>query len=295
MEAKESFIKRYSELTDYKEFMKINKEKLRSSLRVNTLKTSIKEIQQRFTNLEQIPWCKEGFYIKGYGLGNTKEHFLGYFYIQEAASMIPPIVLNPQEGEIILDMAAAPGSKTTQLAAMMNNTGLIIANESELSRLTPLSTNLERCGVSNTIVIRSKGEHIKNFTFDKILLDAPCSGIGTIRKSPGTLQIYNPNMIRKLASVQRKLMINAWKLLKPGGTLVYSTCTLEPEENEEIIDYAIKELGAKIEPIKLNIKRSLAVQEFEGKTYHPDIKHCLRIWPQDNDSEGFFVAKLRKE
>lgn len=296
MEAKKEFIERYSKLTNFEEFMNINQEYLRSSVRVNTLKISIQEFKKKFPHLEQVPWCKEGFYIKGYGIGNTPEHFLGYFYVQEAASMIPPVVLDPQPGEMILDMAAAPGSKTTQMAAMMENTGLIIANESELSRLTPLSTNLERCGASNTLVVRYKGEHMKGLQFDKILLDAPCSGIGTIRKSPGTLQIYNVNMIKKLANVQRKLITNAWSLLQPGGTLVYSTCTLEPEENEGIISYALTNLpGARIEPIKLTIKRSPAIQEFEGTIYHQDVKHCLRIWPQDNNSEGFFVAKLRKE
>ncbi len=294
MEPKASFIKRYSTLTDFPVFMNVNKQPLRISLRVNTLKISIEGMKKRFS-LEQIPWCKEGFFVKGYTIGNTLEHFLGYIYIQEAASMIPPVVLEAQPEEFVLDISAAPGSKTTQLAAMMRNTGLLIANDASIPRLKPLVVNLERCGVSNVITTLMRGERIKGITFDRILVDAPCSGVGTIRRSPKTLEIYNPNMIKKLAHMQKKLLTNAWTLLKPGGTLVYSTCTLEPEENEAVIDHAIRTFpDAHVEEIHLPLQRSPAILEFEGTTYHNSIQKCLRIWPQDNNTEGFFVAKLTK-
>lgn len=296
MNVKENFKQRYCALTDYDTFMEINKKPLRASLRVNTLKTTVSEITKRFPNLEPVPWCKEGFYIKGYGVGNTSEHFLGYFYLQEAASMLPPLVLDAQPDDTVLDMAAAPGSKTTQIAAMMQNTGLIVANDYPINRLKALEVNMERCGVTNAIITRMYGQAIKGITFDKILLDAPCSGIGTIRKSPKTLDIYNPGMSKKLAGVQKRMINSAWNILNKNGTLVYSTCTLEPEENEAVISYALENLkGIKIEKINLPLKRSPPVMAFEGQTYHEDVKHVLRIWPQDNDSEGFFVAKLTKE
>ena len=296
MDVKENFKQRYCALTDYDAFMEINRKPLRASLRVNTIKTTVSEITKRFPNLEPVPWCKEGFYIKGYGVGNTAEHFLGYFYLQEAASMIPPIVLDAQPDDVVLDMAAAPGSKTTQIAAMMKNTGLLVANDYPINRLKALEVNMERCGVTNAIITRMYGQAIKGITFDKILLDAPCSGIGTIRKSPKTLDIYNPGMSRKLAGVQKRMISAAWNLLNKNGTLVYSTCTLEPEENEAVISYALENLkGIKIEKISLPLKRSAPVLNFEGQTYHEDVKHALRIWPQDNNSEGFFVTKLTKE
>ncbi len=295
MEWKEKFLSRYRELTNLDEFLAYSSRPLRKSIRVNTLKTGVKEIKSRLKdyNPKQIPWCKEGFWLKGKAIGNTLEHFLGYIYLQEAASMIPPLVLEPKN-EIILDMCAAPGSKTTQIAALMKNKGIIVANDPSIERLKPLYINLQRCGVLNTIITKMEGRFFKD-KFDKILLDAPCSGIGTIRKSPQTPLMWNPNAIKRLAGIQRQLISTAFNILKEEGTLVYSTCTLEPEENEAVIDFLLNKYdNAKLEKINMNIKRSPAILEFEDKSYNNEIKKCLRIWPQDNDTEGFFVAKVIK-
>ena len=292
---KEKFLERYAQLTDIDKFTEASLKPMRKSIRVNTLKTTVKEIQSRFENLEQIPWCKEGFFIKRQAVGNTKEHFLGYIYIQGAASMIPPIVLNPQPGDIILDMCASPGSKTSQMAAMMKNQGLIIANDNKIDRLKPLTINLQRCGVYNTIITKMEGRWFKH-KFDKILLDAPCSGIGTIRKSYKTIGMWNPNTVKKMAGSQRQLLSTAFEALKEGGSMVYSTCTLEPDENEAVVSWLLeKNANAKIEKISLDIKRGKAIEEFEGTTFSPEVKKCLRIWPQDDDTEGFFVTKILKE
>ncbi|MBM3200268.1 NOL1/NOP2/sun family putative RNA methylase, partial [Candidatus Woesearchaeota archaeon] len=203
----------------------------------------------------------------------------------------------PKEDDLVLDLCASPGSKTTQAAAMMKNKGLIIANDNQISRLKPLQINLQRCGVTNTVITLMEGRWFKNYPrkFDKIMVDAPCSGIGTIRKSPQTVQWWNPNFIKQMAGIQKQLLESAFGLLNEGGVLVYSTCTLEPEENEGVVDYLIGSYdNAKVENIHLEIKKSEPVSEFEGKTYSPEVKKCLRIWPQDNDTEGFFVAKIRK-
>ena len=145
MEFKEKFVKKYASLTDIDEFLEFSLKNIRKSIRVNTLKISVNELKKRLKDykLTQIPWCKEGFFVEGprTDLGNLKEHQLGYFYIQEAASMIPPVVLDPKLGEIVLDACAAPGSKTTQMAALMQNRGVIIANDIKPDRLTALSTN----------------------------------------------------------------------------------------------------------------------------------------------------------
>jgi len=306
VEFKPKFIERYSSLTDWEEFKKSSLTYLRRSIRVNTLKISINELKAKLNakwNLTQIPWCDEGFWIEHKkkerrDIGNLLEHSLGYIYTQQAASMIPPLVLDPKEDEIILDIAAAPGSKTTQIASMMKNTGILIANDYTTLRMKPLSMNLQRCGVLNCIITLMKGQWFKNsgMEFDRILVDAPCSGTGTIRKSFKTLRIWNPNMVKRLSITQKQLLETAFNILKKNGTLVYSTCSLEPEENEAVVDFLINKYdNAKLETIELkHIKKSQPILEFEKNKYKEEIKKCLRIWPQDNDTEGFFVAKIRK-
>jgi len=189
-EFKEKFIERYSKLTNFKKFKEYSLKQQDKSIRVNTLKITTPKLKSKLNDfkLKKIPWCKEGFFISGSrtDLGNLSEHGLGYFYIQEASSMIPPLVLNPKD-DLVLDMAAAPGSKTTQMAAMMKNSGVIIANDLDYKRIVSLNSNLQRCGVSNTVTTMMEGRFLKNYHFDKILLDAPCSGTGTIRKSPNTI------------------------------------------------------------------------------------------------------------
>ncbi len=299
---KEDFTNRYKELLGerYDEFMEHSTSFIRRSIRANTLKISAAELLKRLQEewkLEQIPWCKEGFWIKGQRLdiGNLPEHVLGYMYVQEAASMIPPIALSPEPGETVLDMCAAPGSKTTQMAAMMRNEGIIVANEISGKRIKALGINLNRSGVTNSIITHTEGRALEKIRFDRILVDSPCSATGTIRKNLKVLQMYNYGMVKRLAGIQKGLLMKAYSLLKEGGTLVYSTCTMEPEENEEVIDYLLqKETGAKLEKTGINAKSSEPITEFNGKTYSSETGKCLRLWPQDNNTEGFFVARVRK-
>ncbi len=306
IEFKPKFIERYSKLTDWEAFKACSLSFLNRSIRVNTLKISIKKLKKRLEKnwaLEQIPWYREGFLIEHKqkerrDIGNLIEHSLGYFYLQEAASMIPPIVLEPKPHEIVLDIAASPGSKTTQIAQYMENKGILIANDYTIDRMKPLTINLQRCGVSNAIITLMEGQWLKKsgIGFDKVLVDAPCSGTGTIRKSVKTVYIWNPDMVKRLSITQKQLIETGFNLLKENGTLVYSTCSLEPEENEEVVDFLINKYeNAKLEEIKLNLRRSPAILEFEKKGYSNEIKKCLRIWPQDNDTEGFFVANVRKD
>ncbi len=299
---KEKFIERYKELTDIDKFIEYSKKYLRKSIRVNTLKTNVNDVingfKKRGYKIEKIPWCKEGFWIDGYTIGNTIEHFLGYIYLQEAASMIPPLALMPKSSEKILDMCASPGSKTTQMAALMENKGIIVANDDKIERLKPLTINLQRCGAANTIITFMKGQWFgqRKEKFDKILVDEPCSGTGAIRKSFKIAQMWNPHMIKKLCSDQKKLLSSAFESLRKGGTLVYSTCTLEPEENEEVIDFLLEKYSdAHLEKIDLNLNSSQPILKFDGKEYNPEVRKCLRIWPQDNDTEGFFIAKIIKK
>jgi len=310
---KEGFVKRMEILlgkAEAKKFFDISYTKTPSSLRCNTLKISIKDLKSR---LENYGWkLKQPFSefpevmvveseLKPGELGNTKEHLLGYYYVQEISSMLPMLVLKPESGDFILDLCASPGSKTTQAAAMMENGGTIIANEINMGRVGILNSNLERCGVMNTIVTRKEGVALcekflkkTQFKFDKILVDAPCSGEGTLRKSPKTFLMWNPNMIKKIAGTQRKLAEAALKILKVGGTMIYSTCTLAPEEDEMVVDYLIKNFNIEVEKIVLPLKFGCGVCEWEEKKMAEDVKKCLRLYPQDNNTDGFFVAKIKK-
>jgi NOL1/NOP2/sun family putative RNA methylase len=323
---KEKFVERYKALLcdRYNDFIKYSMSYIRKSIRVNTLKVSVEEAKKRLEKnwlLIPVPWCKEGFWIdyrvdeknegkgeegseskkeervKRYDIGNVLEHMLGYIYVQDAASMIPPVVLLPEPGELVLDMCSSPGSKASQMAAMMNNTGVLIANDLQGSRLKALGINLQRTGVSNVLITQMPGHRFRQLTlkFDKVLVDAPCSGTGTIRRSLKTLNMWGPHMVKKMAGQQKQLLASGFEALKPGGTIVYSTCTMEPEEDEGVVSWLLSSYpDAKLEEITLNIKRSPAILEFEGGKYNPEVNKCLRIWPQDNDSEGFFVAKMRK-
>jgi len=310
---KEGFVTRMEDLlgkADAEKFFEISYTKTPTSIRCNTLKISVDELKKR---LEDYGWKikqpLEGFpevmviesKLKPGEIGKTKEHLLGYYYVQEISSMLPMLALQPKPGEIILDLCASPGSKTTQAAAMMNNEGTIIANELSMGRIGILNSNLERCGVMNTIVTRKEGVALCNrflkksqMRFDKILVDAPCSGEGTLRKSPKTFEMWNVNMIKKLAGVQKQLAIAALKILKVGGEMIYSTCTLSPEEDEMIVDYLVENFDIEIEQIKLPLKFRCGVTDWEGEKLSDEVKKCLRLYPQDNDTDGFFVAKIKK-
>lgn len=322
---KEIFVKRYQKMLEerFEEFIEISLKPLKKSIRINTIKVKddicnklksypfldgpkaseiLKKLEEKGWKIEKIPFYEYGFWVEHEegrrDIGNTVEFQLGYYYSQEAASMIPPIVLDPKPGEFVLDLCAAPGSKTTQMAMHMENKGIIIANDIEISRIKALAENLQRCGVTNTIITRMDGRRFIKYDlkFDKILIDAPCSGTGAIRKSYKTIQMYNINMINRLSKLQKQLIKVGFEILKEGGILVYSTCSLEPEENEEVIDYLLNLYdNAKVEKIEIKgLKRSECILEWDKKEYNSEIKKCLRIYPQDNDTEGFFVAKIRK-
>jgi NOL1/NOP2/sun family putative RNA methylase len=311
-EPKPLFIERMKLLLrkDFENYLEKIQEQPLKSIRVNTLKISTKELKKK---LEDKDWkIKQPFKenpeimiieseLQPGELGRSLEHLLGYYYVQEISSMMPVLVLNPKPNETILDLCASPGSKTTQIAAKMKNTGTLIANDFKLGRIKILSSNLERCGVMNTIITKSLGEWLckkmknENFQIDKILVDTSCSGEGTIKSTPKTLQMWNIKGIFSFSKIQKNLLEKAVELLKPNGEIVYSTCTHAPEENEEVIDFILKKFdNIKIEKISLPLKTRKGIIKWQEKEYLKDVENSLRIYPQDNDTEGFFIAKLRK-
>lgn len=295
-----------------KEFFEIAYTSCPDYIRVNTLKITPGELKKR---LESYGWIIKQPYeespevlivdrasnLKPGELGKAYEHLLGYFYVQEISSMLPIFALQPKANELVLDLCASPGSKTTQAAAMMNNQGTIIANEVSLGRIRILSANLEKCGVMNTMITRKDGvQFCKRWSneikipFDKILVDAPCSGEGTLRKSPKTFDMWNLGYIKSLSRIQRKMAGEALKLLKVGGEMIYSTCTLSPEEDEGVVNYLKQNFDIEIEKVILPLKTREGVTEWDGEKFNDEIKNCIRLYPQDNNSDGFFLAKMRK-
>ncbi|MEH2920347.1 16S rRNA (cytosine(1407)-C(5))-methyltransferase RsmF [Samsonia erythrinae] len=274
---------------------------LRRSLRVNTLKISVEDflqlVQPYGWQLEPIPWCAEGFWLlnaeeEGTRPGNTLAHLSGLFYIQEASSMLPVSALfhHHNAPDRILDVAAAPGSKTTQIAARVNNEGAIVANEYSASRVKVLHANISRCGVSNTAMThfdgRVFGAALPDY-FDAILLDAPCSGEGVVRKDPAAMSHWSPASIDEIAATQRDLILSAFHALKPGGVMIYSTCTLNSQENQQVCRWLQSQFPDACEVESL---RDL----FAGAELATTEEGFLHVFPQIYDSEGFFVARLRK-
>jgi len=269
------------------------------SIRVNTLKIDRDELMERLQEryeIKEMPWYENGLFIKGENISKNMEYYLGYYHIQEAASMIPPLLLNPEKNEIVIDLCAAPGSKTTQMAMMMENYGIIIANDSNPIRLKALTHNIQRAMATNCIVTNYDGRYMDKtgIKADKILLDAPCTASGKIIKDKKLLERWNYGRIRKMSALQKSLIRAACNLLEEDGILVYSTCSIEPEENEDVIDYAIKKFDMEVEKASLKgIKTREGIKEWDGKEYEWASK-AIRIWPQDNSTEGFFICRLRK-
>jgi NOL1/NOP2/sun family putative RNA methylase len=297
------FLERYGQIIpDFGLFLDFLTRPLRTCVRLNTLKDEPDRILSRLADLEmeRLPWYDLGWQLtRQQSLGNRIEHFLGLFYVQEAASMLPPLVLDPQPGERILDVAAAPGSKTTQIAQMMRNTGLIVANDSNKRRIRGLTGNLDRTGALNAVVTCQPGRVFGKFLpdhFDRVLLDAPCSAEGTIRKSYAALEVWSESSVQRLSRIQIGLLISAFRALKPGGTMVYSTCTFAPEENEGALSYFFTRTpDATSEPIALpGLITRAALESWQGERFHPQVHNAVRIAPQDNDTEGFFLCRVRK-
>ena len=301
---KEKFLERMRKLLgdELEVFLEICEKYLPTTIRVNTLKIRKEDLVERLSQkykIKELEWYEDGLIIEdGFSLGNTIEHALGYFYVQEAASMIPPLVLKPRKNDFVLDLCAAPGSKTTQIAQLMENTGLIIANDIRIDRIKALTTNLQRCGVSNCVVTMMNGNAFRNVNleFDKVLVDAPCSAEGAIRKNYNVLRMWNLRMIKGLSRLQKKLVETGFMRLKEGGRLVYSTCTLAPEENEEVVDFLLRKYeNAKVEKVSLKgLRLRKGIEEWEGKKFSNEVRRCVRIYPQDNDTEGFFIASIVK-
>lgn len=229
--------------------------------------------------------------------GKTFEYILGKYYLQSLSSMIPPLVLSPGPEDVVLDLCAAPGSKTTELAELMNNQGTLIANESALERLKSLVFNIDKMNFVNIGVFHGKGELLsKSFDsyFDKILIDAPCSALGITQKRGEVSNWWDEKKALAMSDLQLRLLISAVKMCKVGGEMVYSTCTLSLEENELVINKILKKYPVELIEIDLPVKSINGFTKNGDDYLNPEVSKTRRILPWEVKSEGFFIAKLRK-
>ncbi|MCI8546250.1 MAG: RsmB/NOP family class I SAM-dependent RNA methyltransferase [Clostridia bacterium] len=272
-----------------------------TTLRVNTLKYDIYSLMNIFkennVKFERVPWFKDALIVK-----NAREKDIqkldiyekGYIYFQSLSSMVPPLVLNPRPGESVLDMTAAPGSKTTELAMLMENKGEILANELDKIRYERLKFNVQMQGANIVQVINRRGEKLGDeyeSKFDKVLLDTPCSGEGRfIATSPQTYRNWSLKNVNTLVKLQKKLFESGYKALKSGGELVYSTCTINRFENEFILDWVLNNFDIRLVDIELDIKDSI---KGNSEGLNTSIEKSIKILPS-KVMEGFFVAKFRK-
>ena len=268
-------------------------------IRVNTLKTSLEELEgrlrsKRFELRDTV--MPEVLAVDRAPLptGATTEYLLGHYYIQDLASCIAVDELDIAEDQAVLDVAAAPGGKTTFIAQRMNNTGCIFALEPNGRRARSMSFNIMRCGVYNTSIFKMDGLQASKFEmkFDRVLLDAPCSCEGVIAKDFTRKTSHTPQDVDYCSRIQEKLIEVAAKCVKPSGILLYSTCSFAPEENEVVIDKLLQKSGnITVEPIRYGSRRGLT--KFGDLTFDRQLNNALRLYPHIDDTTGFFIARLR--
>ena len=278
---------------------------LPEAFRVNTLKLDEEEIlsrlRRRGIKFKKIPWTRHGYIAeRGVELGTTIEHSLGLIYLQGPVSMAPVEALDPKPGDIVLDMCAAPGSKSTQIAQFLRGEGVLVSNDINLKRSKALSSNLQRFGVLNAVLTALDGRAFPRLLgeyFDKVLVDAPCSSLGVVSKDWSVARNWKLRQALRLSKLQRQLIKAGFDSLKPGGILVYATCTLTVEENEFVINYLLerRENAVLEEPRLEGLKSRPGVTSWNGIKLHSELKKTLRILPYDNDAEGFYIAVIRKE
>lgn len=274
-------------------------------LRVNVNKISVQSLQKLFQEKYEIVTETVDNFPRALRVvsdakdlaGKTVEQILGFYYIQGLSSMLPPIALNPDEKDLVLDLCGAPGSKTTQMAEMMHNKGTLIANEIDINRIKSLVFNLDRLNIINTGILNFKGELLSKVYdnyFDKVLVDAPCSGLGIIQKKEEVSKWWSLDHANRLHDLQTKLLVSAIKMAKAGGEIVYSTCTLSVEENEMVIDKILKNYPVEIDDIDLPVESHSAFVKYEGNLLNPQLEKAKRILPWEIGSDGFFIVKLKK-
>jgi NOL1/NOP2/sun family putative RNA methylase len=283
-------------INDWEAFQKACQKPLVSTVRSNSIKAADnfeKRLRERFENVEKADWNSNIYRLPETETpGKSMLHWMGEYYVQEESASIPVTVLQPEEGDKVLDMAAAPGGKTTQIASKINNNGLVIANDKSGNRMKSLHANVYRTGSACVAATNYDGRHIpKERKYDKVLVDAPCSGEADRARRGESASI---DEIKGLADLQKQLALKAANLVKDGGTIVYSTCTFAPEENEEVVKHVLEETDLELKKAETEAEHAQGVTEFKDREYGDKMKKTIRVYPHHLDSGGIFIAKFRK-
>lgn len=283
---------------DVKDFLLKMERTPEQYIRVNTLKTSRADLMRKLqskgfelksTVIPEVLAVKKAPLV----IGSTTEYLLGHYYIQDLSSCMAVDALNITPGQLVLDVAAAPGGKTTFMAQKMNNSGAIIAIEPNSRRARSMSFNLARCGVYNTCILKTDALQVVNFEmkFDRVLLDAPCTCEGVIAKDPSRKISHTPQDVDYCSRMQQRLIQAAVSSLKPDGILVYSTCSFAPEENEMVVDRLLQDFSnITVEPIEYG---SSGLTRFGDLIFDDQLRNARRLYPHLHNTTGFFIARLR--
>jgi tRNA (cytosine49-C5)-methyltransferase len=268
------------------------------------VRTGLRDVDQVRTSLESqgfelgaVPGLPDYLRVDDgpHSVAQTLDHWLGHLHIQQAVMALPSLALDPQPGERVLDLCAAPGGKTAHLSELMHEQGALVAVDSKEKRLRGLMSNLFRLGLTNAVVVASDGRELPcGALFDRVLVDAPCSAEGNYRRRSGRLPHRDARFTRYITGLQEGLLRRAIELTRPGGRIVYSTCTFAPEENEGVIDRILRDAPVELVPIDRSLPHAAGLREWKGVEFPPEMERCWRLYPQHLDSGGAFVASLRK-
>lgn len=295
-------------LNEAMEFFEANEAPRPLTIRTNTLKTRRRELAQsliqRGVNLDPLSkWSNVGLqiYDSPVPIGATPEYLTGQYMLQSASSFIPVLALDPQPGERVLDMCAAPGGKTTYIAQMMKNTGVLFSNDKHSERVRAVVANVHRMGIRNTVITNYDGRMFPRVMggFDRILLDAPCTGSGVISKDPSVKTQKDERDVHRMSHIQKELILAAIDSVdmkghsSGGAVIVYSTCSILIEENEAVVDYALKKRAVKVVPSGVPFGKP-GFTRIGSRQFHPSLKHAVRVYPHTHNMDGFFVCKLIK-
>jgi 16S rRNA (cytosine1407-C5)-methyltransferase len=292
---------------EFEQLLQAVQRPLPAAIRINTLKITVDEARCTWPawydwQVQPVPFCDTCWQVAGESIAQTLEHKMGFYYIQDAASMMPGEMFSFEQDEpLVLDMAAAPGGKTTHLACKMGDRGLLIANDANGRRILPLCAKLQDWGAINAVITNYPGEQFGSWfseTFDRVLLDAPCSGESLRTAERRKMQPVSANERRSLHWRQVELLVSAFQALKPGGEVVYATCSLAPDEDEAVLDafLTLYPHQATIETVDRLLPTSApALASAGARAFHPQVRRAVRLWPHLYDTSGFFAALIRKQ
>lgn len=301
----EEYFSKYKEIIpNYSNFLLYLKKSMPQYFRINNLKVQdfqnfLQSLKKKyglfFEEVKEIPFFYKVVNQEEVSLGNLEEYSLGLIHSMTLTSSLPVIALEPKPGEIILDLCAAPGGKTALLAMLTEDRIIVVANDKRIDRLTALVANLKRLGITCVITTCYRGEFFPfGIPFQKVLVDAPCSGEGRYRIGLEGEILYKKSGKANLPSIQKGLLIRAFDLVQPGGIIVYSTCTINPEENEAVVDYLLRKRQAEILDWISPLPFEEGLTKWDGKTFHPSLKLTKRFYTHQVDAVGFYIAKIKR-